>query len=463
MAVEATEVFQKNWEAIQLMEPDPEHPGKMRRKYRYIINKGSSRSSKTISLLQIEYLLALKMDNKRLTVWRDTKKDCKDTVGYDMKKVYPSMPSAHLVNYNKSDSVYMFPRGSVLEICGTDEPNRLHGYNGDVTWLNEPYSMSKDTFDQLDMRTSELMLIDLNPKENHWSDDLQKNPRTLVIHSTFKDNPYCPKEQKVKILSYQPVEMCALVVEKLLKLGDAFTYDILKNPKNFVPKYLKELSRCMQNERQKTASKFNWVVYGLGLKADRTNRIFSSWQQCTNEEYESVKAKKYYGVDWGEVDPWGMLEAKYYDGTLYLHELNYASETMIKQRMSYVELEKINKMPEGLVRFIFDSFGVSKGANIICDDNRAMKVVALREGGYYMAQTAAKGPGSILEGINLLNKLRVKYTASSRNIDAEVDNYVWKMWNGAMLEEAEDHSNHLCDPARYIALFLRQQGVIRVI
>lgn len=455
-----TVVFYKIRAAIHARNPDGT------RKYKYILLTGSSRSSKTRSAIQNFYSEAWNNERKRFSVWRDTKKDCKDTVGNDMeKKVFPTMPyfSPQVVVFNKTESFYTFPSKSTIEICGTDDADKVHGFNGDVAWLNEPYNISRETFDQIDMRTEEYMIIDMNPKQAHWSDELQKDSRCKVIHSTFLDNPYCPEEQRIKILSYQPVSLCQIVASKCLSEGDANVYDILKNPLNFTGKQLSELSRCKENERKNSASVFNWKVYGLGEKSERPNRIFF-WKKIPDHVYHDLHVEKIYGVDWGEVDPWGILEAKYYDGGLYLHELNYASETLIKQNLTYTELEEINLMSEGLVEWVFKRLNIPKDAYIICDDNRAMKVVALREAGYDYAITAAKGPGSILEGINLLNKLKVYYTESSKNLEHEQEDYSWRMKNGVMVEEPEDADNHIAgDPARYVATFLRNQGVITVI
>lgn len=455
---DATIIFEKNWDAIN------ERTESGSRRYRYIINKGSSRSSKTLSIIKCYYLYALQNQSKRLSVWRDTKKDCKDTVGNDMKIAYPSMPLAHTVLYNKTESIYQFnTSGSAIEICGTDEPNRLHGYNCDVAWLNEPYAISRETFDQLDMRTAEFLIMDWNPKQNHWLDTIAKDPRAIVINSTFRDNPFCPEEQRLKILSYQPVSETAIVKGRKLSLGDAIIYDILLNPKIFTDKELSELSRAKENEAKGSASIFNWKVYGLGEKAERPNRVFNNWGIIKDSDYEAIQGKKYYGVDWGQIDPWGILEAKYYDGAIYFKELNYRSENELKLTMSTIERETLSRQEEGLVKWMFAKLDIPKNAYIVCDDNRAMKVVALREAGYSYALTAAKGPGSIMEGINLLDKIRVYATESSHNLIIETENYIWKTFKGEAVEEPEDANNHLIDPSRYLVLFLRALGIIKII
>lgn len=454
-----TKVFYKIRAAIHAKNPDGS------RKYKYILLTGSSRSSKTTSAIQNFYSEAWNEDNKRYSVWRDTKKDCRDTVGNDMaKNVFPDMPyySPNIVQFNKTEAIYSFPSGSAIEICGTDDHKKVHGFNGYGLWLNEPYNISKETFDQLDQRTEGFVIIDLNPLENHWSDDLAKDPRCKVIHSTFLDNPYCPDEQKRKILSYQPVKMCQIVIDKLLTEIEAKEYNITENKLQFPKKLLTELERCKENEHKRSANAFNWSVYGLGLKAERPNRIFH-WEEISDDEYNKIDATKYYGVDWGTVDPFGVLEAKYYDGALYLHELNYKSENQLKEEMPQEELIRIMDDPEGgIVRWLFSKLNVNKKSYILCDTNRPLKTTALIMAGYDYAMSAPKPPGSIIDGIDLINELRVYFTSSSKNIKYEQENYSRKVDRyGIVEQEPEDKYNHLCDPTRYIALFLQMMEIIK--
>lgn len=432
------------------------------KEYKYIKLQGSSRSSKTRSTIQNIYSEAWNNSGLRISVWRDTKKDCKDTVGKDMDVIFPTMPyySPSTVNLHKTDSIYTFPSKSTIELCGTDEVKKVHGFNGHIAWLNEPYQIPEDVFNQIDQRTELYVIIDLNPKENHWSDKLDKHPRCITLHSTYKDNQYCPPEQKAKIESYQTIKQCSLVVEKIISEADVRKYDIAKNPLKFSELHIKELYRCSENERIGTANEYNWSVYGLGEKSEKPNRIFK-WTPIPDHEYHALDLKKYYGVDWGSVDPWGIIEAKYYDGNLYLHELNYTSENEIRRNLTSTELLQIAE-GEGLVTWMFQKLNIPKNKYIICDNNRRMKVFALQAAGWDYAIEAYKPPGSINDGIDLLNGLKVFYTASSKNIEYEQENYERDVDKfGVVMDEPIDANNHLIDPTRYVAAFLKLEGIIK--
>lgn len=461
--MQATIVFEKIWQAINAKNADGS------RKYKYIINTGSSRSSKTYSILQAHYLFASQNPNMRISIWRETKQDTKNTVLADFKKAIVNFPNHETVVFNKTESIYTFPNKSTIEICGGDDENRVHGFQGDVAHFNEPYKISKETFDQIDMRTSGFILIDWNPKSGHWIDTLSKLENAIVIHSTFKDNPFCPTEQRLKILSYQPIDFCDVVLSGLIQENEARQYDVEKNPYNFSKKQINELTRCVLNDSYGTSNRFNWQVYGLGEKSEKPNRIFN-WKEIPDHEYQQINAPIYIGNDWGKVDPWAIAEVKYQDGCLYVHELNYLSENKIRETLKdqerillSKETQDENALEEGLVKWYFERLGISKKNVIICDSNRPLKIASLRRIGYDYAEPASKPGGSILHGIDLMENLKIYFTASSKNIAYEQENYSRKVDRyGTILEEPQDLDNHLIDCIRYVVLYLQRNGTIKL-
>ncbi len=152
MKLEATKVFQRNWGAVHkkcnmcdgkgyidntscshcgggysniLKNADKIGSG---RQYKYIINTGSSRSSKTYSLIDCFDLYARNNKNKRLTAWRNTKVDCKKTVLNDMLKHHKGTSRyQNKYKFNKTESIFFYNTGSTVEIHGTDDEETVHG------------------------------------------------------------------------------------------------------------------------------------------------------------------------------------------------------------------------------------------------------------------------------------------------------------------------------------------------
>lgn len=459
--LEVTPVFNWIWDALNAYVPDPDTPGKLVHRYKYIILKGSSRSSKTWSLIDVLDIYARKNFNKRITVWRDSKVDCVDTVFNDIEKRLLSTERWLQGNkFNATKTYLKYTTGTRIEAHGADDTVTIHGLTQDIAWLNEPYKISRDILDQIDQRTAEVILIDWNPRLAHWIEDLEKDEKAIVIKSTFRDNRFCPPAQRDKILSYQPVSRSYLVENKLLDLETAEKYDCIANPGGFDMKHVAELRRCQDNQYKRSASDYNWSVYGMGEKAEKPNRIFK-WDEIPLSEYMALDVPVYYWSDWGTVDPWAVGEAKYYDGALYVRELNYSSENILRERLSYTEGAQVGREDEGLVTWLFKKLAIPYTADIICDSNRKMKILALRAAGWEYAIGVAKG--GIVDGIGLLLNTKVYYTSDSINIKHEQENYSRKLDRyGIVLEDPEDFDNHHIDGIRYVAAYLQDQGVIKI-
>ena len=387
MKINATIVFQKNWNAVSQGQ-------------RYIVNTGSSRSSKTYSLMQLFYLYALQNANKRLSVWRDTKKDCKDTVLNDMRKAYILMPNYDKVSFNKTESIFTFPNGSTIEICGTDDEEKIHGFQGDAIWLNEPYKISRETFDQLDMRCSDFVLIDWNPKKSHWIEDLYHDKRTTLIHSTFRDNPFCPINQKLKILSYDP--------------------------------------NNLENVKNRTANRFMWECYGLGLKAELPNKIFHGWNKISDAYFDDLDVTSYYGLDFGSTNPSALVEVKKLHGQTFVKEILY---------------KPISQMNGDIVETL-EQMKIPKNRLIVADSADPNRIGDLVIAGFNIVP-AHKGQGSVNAGITDLQKEIVNYTENSINFEAEYDEYQWELINGMNLERPIKKKDHAMDAFRYINTYLK--------
>jgi PBSX family phage terminase large subunit len=387
MKIQATNVFERNYNALSSGN------------YKYIINSGSSRSSKTFSIIQIFWILAWTKERTKLAVFRNTKKDCKDTILQDMLKYYPTLENWDSIKYNKTESTLTFPNGSTIYIEGTDDELKVHGYHSDYLWFNEIYKVPLQVFNQLDMRCSEVVFLDKNPIGKMWSDDLEKQDNAIVIHSTFKDNPFCPPEQKKKILSYEPTEY---------------------------------------NIQQNTASDYLWTVYGLGLKAEKPNRIFSNWKIMTDKEFEDLRYPMYYGMDFGLSAP-STLVAMKFDGdtSFFFKEILY---------------KPMNKMSGTLSEELFN-LGIDRNIEIICDSSNEINETEgrkLKNSGFNVI-FALKGKGSVKAGIELLQKKNVYYTKSSTNLEQEYENHSWRIVQGLQLDEPEQGNDHLIDACKYVS------------
>ncbi|MDN5395706.1 MAG: phage terminase large subunit [Chryseobacterium sp.] len=342
----ASVVFHRIWEALNKRKINeygqPEHV------YNLIIEEGSSRSTKTWSNFQALFLYLYENPLTSATILRDTQKSCRDIVEKDWKKWLKDplvrtrqfekgeitaqqldefLKKENLTQYfteNKTNHTWTFKHNdNQIVFTGLDDENNAMGMSQTICWINEPYNFSKEVFKQLAMR-SKVILFDWNPKQNHWIEKEKVKDTTFVDHSTFKDNPFITAESRYKILGYQSVKYSGVVVSGYISEADAKVYDFIKNKRLFTQKQLKELARCIKNEIEGSASDYDWLVYGLGLKAENPKKIYKNWKAITLKEYNEVQEREYFGVDYGWAKPTAVVGIKYDgDRTFYVRPALY--------------------------------------------------------------------------------------------------------------------------------------------
>lgn len=210
--------------------------------------------------------------------------------------------------------------------------------------------------------------------------------------------------------------------------------------------------------------KYNEIVLG-GWVSDVKGRVFTNWNKISIQDFINIEVESYIGVDWGKSDPFGIIEVKFFDGSIYVNELNYKSENEIYQSFNQTQINLLRSQEgEGIVQWLFKQLNIQKDSYIICDSNYPDKILSLRKLGFYNAIQADKGQGSIFDGISLLQNIQIFYTETSKNLEYEYENYCHaKDRLGNLEDKFEDKNNHLIDPLRYVAKFLQKNGFIKKI
>ncbi len=381
-----------------------------------IINHASSNPDKDI------YIASQELSKMRITVIKDFVKIMRLTGLFD--------------NSNwRGGKEYTFANKSKITFIGLDKEDVGKGLRSDIIFLNEANKTPFETYRELTTR-AEQVIIDFNPNNEFWAHtEILNRPDSDFLILTYKDNEHLSETEIKEIELNRQKAYVDLNIKNI------------EHPSNIKSKYYLN----------------KWHIYGLGKIGSNPNRIFF-WNSIPLKKYNELDVPVYYGVDWGTVDPMGIIEVKYYDGSLYLKELNYKSENEIRESLSPALNKQLNQGDEGLIKWLFSKLKIDYNRPIICDNNRPDKIKALRNMGYSYALRASKGKGSILDGIDLLNGLEVYYTECSKNIAMEQRKYSRKVDRyGVVLEEPEDSDNHICDPARYVANFLLKEGIIKSI
>ena len=179
--IKLTEVFEKNARAYV--------DG-----YRYIINQGSARSSKTYSILQLLHFIAKKPKKRIISVVSKTLPHLKRGALRDFQDYLITTGQYDDKAYNRSTLTFKFG-DSIIEFFSVDQPEKVYRASRDILFVNEVNSISEDIFRQLAIRTKEKIFVDFNPTHEFYiHTDYMKRPNAKFIHSTFSQNPYLSKE-----------------------------------------------------------------------------------------------------------------------------------------------------------------------------------------------------------------------------------------------------------------------------
>ena len=262
MDINATQVFSWNWDALTSDK-------------RFIINQGGSRSSKTYSLCQLIIVYCLQNSNKVVSIVRKTFPALRATVMRDFFEVLKDLNLYEKQSHNMSENIYRFSNGSLVEFFSVDDEQKVRGRKRDLGWCNEANELWFEDFQQLNMRTEFKMIFDYNPSDSSsWLYELPKD-ESVLIKSTYKDNPFLPESIKRQI-------------EDLSRTDEAL-----------------------------------YQIYALGEKAISKTNIFNTWTFIMRRP---ERFKNYvYGLDFGYNHPTALMRVYWCDGDIYIEPVVYES------------------------------------------------------------------------------------------------------------------------------------------
>lgn len=281
MEIKSTVIFEKNYEALN----DPA--------IRFVINEGGSRSSKTYSLCQLVIIYCLQNNNKVVSIIRKTFPALRATVLRDFIEILKELNIYSVEDHNKSEHIYTFPNGSIVEFFSVDDEQKIRGRKRDIAWCNEANELYFDDFTQLNMRTESKLIFDYNPSEStSWLYELPMD-ESVLIKSTYKDNPFLPQSIRAQI-------------EDLKRTDEAL-----------------------------------YQIYALGEKAISKSNIYSNWTFIPHRPARFVNYV--YGLDFGYNHPTALMRVYWCDNDIYIEPViyeSYLTTPMLIDKMQSFNIEK---------------------------------------------------------------------------------------------------------------------------
>lgn len=364
---------------------------------RFNVFYGGAGSGKSHFVAQKVILKALQYKRKVLVV-RKVGNTLKDSVWAMFLKLLYQMPGVIRL-INKSEYTIELISGSIFLFKGLDDPEKIKSIEGitDIV-VEEASELTEDDFDQLNLRlraTCGMLQIHLmfNPvSKANWvysrffKDGTPED--TIVVHTTYKDNPYLPKEYIDSLLRLEKNNPAYF---KIYVLGDFATLDKLVFP-------VKTVRLVSQDEIKGLPF---WIGMDFGYTNDPT------------------------AITWGYCD-------------------------LVNRRL-YITGEYNKKgMTNDMIAKVITDLGFAK-ERIIADAAEPKSIAELRRLGINRITGAVKGPDSVKNGIDRLQRYEIIIDERCTYTVEEFDNYTWKKdrKTGEYINEPVDMFNHHIDSTRY--------------
>lgn len=167
-----------------------------------IINQGGTRSSKTWSILQLLFLIAINAkEHLIISVVSRALPHLKLGAMRDFDHVLLSYGLIPDKLKNKTENFYHIGN-SLIEFFGADQKDKVHGPARDILFINEVNFLKQEIYDQLVIRTKGVVFCDFNPTQRFYiHDEVIPNNRHVFIKSTYLDNEHLTDRQIQRIES----------------------------------------------------------------------------------------------------------------------------------------------------------------------------------------------------------------------------------------------------------------------
>ena len=261
-----------------------------------VVNQGGTSSGKTYAILQVLFAKAIS-ETCIITVVGQDIPNLKVGALRDAIDIHNGDDAIkqQVVFYNRSDRVFSFMNGSIMEFNSYDNDQDAKSGKRDYLFVNEANGIQYNIYEQLSLRTRKQVYIDYNPDTSFWvHDKIIPLPNTELIISDHRHNPFLSDKIRDKIegLKFKDLDL--------------------------------------------------WKVYARGITGRIEGLIFKKWY-ILNEDF-SNKNLIGYGIDFGFTnDPTTLLEVRIQDGELYVKELIYETGLTNQDISSKMEALGVSK------------------------------------------------------------------------------------------------------------------------
>ncbi len=329
-----------------------------------------------------------------------------------------------LILINKSQSV----KGKTISVVSETLPHlkkgairdflaimQAHGYYKDDAWNRTDFIYTFETGTKLEFFSADTAAKVRGPRR----DILFVNECNNISYETYTQLAIRTNEEI--FLDYNPVSEFWVHTDLIPSQDHDFAILTYKDNEGLPQAIVDEIE-------SRRGNKAFWKVYGEGQLGVAEGRIYTNWQLIDEVPFE---AKLYrYGLDFGySNDPTAIVATYKYNGGFVFDELVY------QKGMS-------NKM-------IYDAYANFDRALTKGDSSEPKSIDELKAYGLLILP-ATKGPGSVNQGIQMIQEQKIYVTKTSLDLLKEYRNYLWEVDDdGKILNVPVGGMDHCLDAVRY--------------
>lgn len=320
-----------------------------------------------------------------------------------------------LVSSVVSETMPHLKRGAIRDFLNIME---AHGYYKDDAWNRSDFIYTFETGSKLEFFSADSSDKVRGPRRNG---DLFINECNNINFETYTQ--LAIRTLGAIYLDYNPVSEFWVHEDIIAKQADHDFLIVTYKDNQGLPQVI------VDEIESRRSNKAFWTVYGEGLLGEAEGRIFKDWDTTLEEIPHEARLER-YGLDFGYTnDPSAIVALYYYNGGYILDEICFQKGLSNKQ--------------------LADILLNQKKALVIADSAEPKSIDEIASYGVAI-MPATKGPGSVMQRIQVAQDQRISVTKRSTHIIKEYRNYLWmKDKDGRIINEPDHLWSHSMDAFMY--------------
>ena len=175
-----------------------------------VVNQGGTSSGKTYAILQVLFIIANNEPGCTITVVGQDIPNLKVGALRDAQTIVAGSTGLKQIidSFNKSDRVYTFKNGSIIEFNSYDDEQDAKSGKRDYAFFNEANGITFSIYQQIALRTKKRVFIDYNPDAEFWCHEhIIPAAGTDLFITDYRHNPFLDSSVRDKIESLKDIDL----------------------------------------------------------------------------------------------------------------------------------------------------------------------------------------------------------------------------------------------------------------